>query len=216
MITAVKNSTLIDNVILATTTNSCDDELTSSGIRMGIRVFRGSENDVLGRFVGALEGENADIVIRQTADDPLLDPIVIDKVIKVFLHGDCDYASNILTRTWPRGLDTEVFSRNALDRTYSEGMLPEHREHVTIYMRTNPDKFRLRNVRAPKDETWPELRLCIDTKSDYDLLQEVFAALWASGVVLHIKDIIAWLKAHPEIASLNAKVEQKKVFGQTF
>jgi len=104
VITAVKNSTLIDNVILATTTNSCDDELTSSGIRMGIRVFRGSENDVLGRFVGALEGENADIVIRQTADDPLLDPIVIDKVIKVFLHGDCDYASNILTRTWPRVL----------------------------------------------------------------------------------------------------------------
>ncbi len=216
VIIAVKGATLIDSVVLATTVQACDDELAAAGERMGVRVFRGSENDVLGRFVEALECDNADVVIRITADNPLLDPLVIDRVVQEFLRGGCDYASNNLERSWPRGMDTEVFTRHALDRAHREGLLPEHREHVTIYMRTNPDTFRLRNVSAPVDETCPELRLSLDTKEDYVLLQKVFDALWTPGGTVSAKSVVAWLKAHPEVAALNAGVMQKKVFGRLF
>lgn len=216
VIAAVKSATLVDHVVLATTVNTGDDDLVAAGERMGVGVFRGSESDVLGRFVGALAGDAADVVIRHTADDPLLDPRVIDAVVGDFLRGGCDYASNILARSWPRGLDTEVFSREALVRTDREGRLPEHREHVTIYMRTHPERFRLRNVVAPADETWPELRLCVDTQEDYELLRQVFNALWKPRCIVDVKTVVAWLKAHPEVAALNAGIGQKTVFGRVF
>jgi spore coat polysaccharide biosynthesis protein SpsF len=214
VVSAVRSATLVDEVILATTRSRADDELAAVGAGLGVHVFRGQDDDVLGRFVAALEGDSAEVVLRQPADAPLVDPAVIDSVAGALLKGGCDYAASFLERTWPRGCDSEAISRNALERSHREGLRPEDREHVTIHVRTHPEQFRLRNVRALPQETWPDLRLTLDTAEDYEVLRRVFEALWESGRVLRIGRVIEWMRAHPEVAALNAGVEQKPVLGR--
>ncbi len=216
VVTAAKAASRLDDVVLATTSTARDDALAEIGGRLGVRVFRGSEDDVLGRFVGALDGDPAQVIVRLTGDNPLLDPAVIDSVVQHFLEADTDYASNMIHRSWPRGLDTEVLSRAVLERADREGRDPEHREHVTLYVRTHPELFRLENVTASPEETWPELRLSIDTPEDRALLERVFDALHRPGEILPIREVIAWLRHNPEVAALNAQVAQKLVFGKTF
>jgi spore coat polysaccharide biosynthesis protein SpsF len=213
---AIRAASLVDDIILATTALPADEVLVGIAAELGIRAFRGSEIDVLGRFVGALDGDSADIVVRHTADDPLLDPGIIDMVIGHYLRGGCDYASNMIERSWPRGLDTEVLSREALIRSYREANRPEDHEHVTIYLRTHPELFRLRNVKALPQETWPELRLCIDTIEDQALLEKVFEALYVPANIIRVGTVIGWLKQHPEVVALNADVSQKSTLGKVF
>jgi spore coat polysaccharide biosynthesis protein SpsF len=206
----------VADVVLATTSKSEDDRLPEIAATFGVRCFRGATDDVLGRFCGALAGDSAEAVVRLTGDDPLLDCAVIDKVISTFEEKDCDYASNILERTWPRGLDAEVISRDALERANREGQRVEDREHVTIFVRTRPDLFRLENVRAREAEIWPELRLCIDTEEDEQLLEAVFRHLHIPGKAIPIGDIIHWLRARPDLVTLNAHVQQKPTLGRVF
>jgi spore coat polysaccharide biosynthesis protein SpsF len=218
VLSAVGAATLIDDVVLATTCSPVDDPLVAIASRLGVRVFRGSESNVLERFVGAIESHPADVdvVVRHTADDPLLDPAVIDTVVGHYLRGGCDYASNMIARSWPRGLDTEVLSREALMRSYRDATRPEDHEHVTFYVRTHPELFRLRNVTALPQETWPDLRLCIDTVEDQMLLEKVFDALYAPGKIIRVGTVIDWLKEHPEVVSLNARICQKATLGRVY
>lgn len=204
----------VDEVVLATTDLPDDDALAAEGERLGVRTFRGSEDDVLGRFVAALEGDPAEIVVRVTADNPLQDPAIMAAVLERFGRGDCDYAANGLERTWPRGLDCEVVSREALERSHRDGHRPEDREHVTVYVRTHPELFRLAGVRAPAAETWPDLRLTLDTPEDLELLRRVFDALYDGSTAPRAGEVIAWLREHPEVARLNAGVEQKPTLGR--
>jgi spore coat polysaccharide biosynthesis protein SpsF len=213
---AARATVEIDDVILATTTRLEDDALAAfARDRLGVRTFRGSEDDVLGRFVGALEGHEADVVVRLTADNPLQDPAVTGAVVRRFLEGDCDYASNNGVRSWPRGLDCEVLSRELLERCAREAQRPEDREHVTFHVRTHPDRYTLANVLAPAAETWPQLRLSLDTAEDLALLRRVFDALHGDTArPLPIGAVIAWLREHPEVVALNAAVEQKPTLGR--
>jgi spore coat polysaccharide biosynthesis protein SpsF len=171
---------------------------------------------VLGRFVGALKGDPADVVARQPADAPLVDPDIIDAVLETYQRGGCDYAASFLERSWPRGCESEVISREALERSDREAHRPEDREHVTIHVRTHPEQFQLRNVRAPEAETWPDLRLTLDTPEDYAVLERVFGALWRPGRVVRISEVIQWMRAHPEVGEINAGVSQKAVLGRVF
>lgn len=216
VITSVKAASLIDDVVLATTVLEADDELERIGRAADVRVYRGSEEDVLARFVGALDGDSADVVIRHTGDDPLLDPNVIDCVVGNFLKRDCDYVSNILERSWPRGLDTEVFSKEVLNRADQEADLPEYREHVTLYIRTHETIFRSQNVCALPQETWPDLRLCIDTAEDKALLERIFNTMYFPGKILRVGTVIGWLKEHPDVAELNRMVQQKTTLNKEF
>jgi spore coat polysaccharide biosynthesis protein SpsF len=216
VLAAVKASSLADTVVLATTTNRQDDPLVMTAAALNVRVYRGSEQDVLERFVRATEHTEAEIIVRITADDPLLDPRIIDHVIAHYLKGGCDYASNIIERSWPRGVDTEVFSRTALLTADKFGLAPEHREHVTIFIRTRADLFTLRSVTARPEERWPDLRLCIDTNEDYNLLQRIFKSLPSEGGPVPLLRVLDWLRAHPEVAAINSDIRQKKVFGREF
>jgi spore coat polysaccharide biosynthesis protein SpsF len=216
VLSAIRTASLVDEVILATTTNPADDALADLAHGTATKVFRGDEHDVLGRFVGALEGSSAEVVLRHTADDPLLDPAVIDAVVADFLSGGCDYASNILERSWPRGLDTEVLSMEALLRMHREAVEKDYREHVTLYARTHPEQYRLRNVRASPEEYWPDLRLCIDTEEDRALLEQIFENLCVPGQVLSVGQVVRWLRANPDVARINATVRQREVLGRTF
>jgi len=186
----------VDAVWVACTTGRADDPIARWCETNGVSVFRGSESDVLGRFVAAAEAAKAAIIVRLTADCPLLDPAVIDATIAALdeAGGSCDYAANVLERSYPRGLDTEVFTRDALDRMDRIGTSAAAREHVTIPARLEaPEAFRVRSVRAEVDAS--DLRWTVDTADDLAFVRRVYQALELGERIRSYQEIVTWCRA---------------------
>lgn len=199
-----------DKVIIATTTNETDQPIVDLCQHLEVKVFRGSEDDVLSRYFGAAQAYGLDIVVRVTSDCPLIDPVVIDDVIFRYQEhsADCDYASNTLERTFPRGMDTEVFSFDLLKKVHLEARQPHEREHVTPYVYQNPQRFRLLNLAFKRDES--RQRWTVDTPEDFELIRRILEALYPMNQAFGLKDILALMDAHPDWFELNAQIEQKK------
>ncbi len=196
-----------DEIVLAVTTNDDDDELVALAGRLGVRWHRGSEHDVLARYLGAAREASADLVVRVTADCPLIDPGETDAVIGALESERADYASNILERTLPRGLDTEALWRDALERMGRLATSRPAREHVTWFCRSErPDLFELRSVQSPLDAA--DLRWTVDTAEDLELVRRLYADLGLADAPLPAADVIAHVRAHPELAAVNAAVRQ--------
>jgi spore coat polysaccharide biosynthesis protein SpsF len=192
-------------LLLATTTSPDDAVLAQVGERMGVLVFRGSEDDVLDRFAKAVATTPADTVVRLTADCPLTDPLMIDKALDLFYHVRPDYLSNTLRRTYPRGFDIEIFSREALEIASREAIHPREREHVTPYILTHSERFVLANFASAQDySSW---RLTVDTKEDFVLVERVLSALGKQGSFEMVTNL---LDRHPEWQKMNAHVKQKQ------
>jgi spore coat polysaccharide biosynthesis protein SpsF len=205
----MRRSRLIEETVVATTANSKDDVIQNFCERYKIHFFRGSENDVLDRYYSAAKLFNADAVVRITADCPLIDPEVIDKVIGEYLEraDHFDGASNAIVRTYPRGLDTEVFSFRAIERAWREADKDYQREHVTIYMHENPESFKVFNV--TNDEHLEDLRWTVDEEADLKFVREVYRALYKEGSIPLMGDILALLKKRQDIEGINKHVKQK-------
>ncbi|OUU53224.1 MAG: hypothetical protein CBC25_01120 [Pelagibacteraceae bacterium TMED65] len=177
MIEGVKKAQKLDKIIVATTENSLDDILCDALTEMGIDFFRGSEHDVLGRFYAAAVESSADVIVRLTADCPLMDGQLIDAALTEFFAGDYDYFSNVIDRSFPDGLDIEIFSAETLAKTARECTDPWSREHVTPFMRTGSGmtvetgNFRVGHFKSAAN--FAHLRWTLDTASDY----EFFCAL---------------------------------------
>ena len=156
---------LLDQVVVATPDE--DRELIDYVEGRGEAVYQGHESDVLSRYLGAAREHEAEVVVRLTADCPLIDPVLVDRVVEFFLTGSFDYASNTLERGFPRGMDVEVVSIEALERADLETSDPEEREHVTLYLYRHPDRFRTGHF---------ELRLTVDTPADFALVEKLLMA----------------------------------------
>jgi glutamate-1-semialdehyde 2,1-aminomutase len=196
----------LDAVMVATTTAAADDAVAAWCAGAGVPCFRGSEEDVLDRYVGAAREADADVVVRLTADCPLLDPAVVDEVVAAYHSEPCDYATNVLEPTYPDGLDTEVFSRAALERAAAEARLPSEREHVTPYIRNHPAQFRLRSVRGECDLS--ALRWTVDDPRDLELVRAVYARL--GDAEFGMSDVLALLDEQPELGAVNAGIERNE------
>jgi spore coat polysaccharide biosynthesis protein SpsF len=203
----VQRATNIAEVVVATSDLAEDDALVAACGPLGLRVVRGSATDVLARFHKAVEESRPDVVVRITADCPLISPMVTARVVESFLAGGCDYASNCFPRTFPRGLDTEVLAAETIRLCHREAKdLPE-REHVTPFVYRHPERFTLRNVADPKDRSaW---RWTVDTPEDFALLERMYEHL--GGESHDYADAIQLIEAHPEWADLNRHIEQKKL-----
>lgn len=200
----------VDRIAVATTVNDSDQPVADLCRDLGVMVFRGAEKDVLRRYYEAALEFQADVVVRITADCPLLDPAVADRVIRYFLtHPEADYASNVLQRTYPRGLDTEVLSFSALERCHLQAVRPEDREHVTLYIRNNPGLFKTVNVAQSRDLS--HLRWTVDTADDFRFISRVFELLYPSQPEFGMEDVVRLLERHPDLAGINAHVQQKPV-----
>lgn len=201
----------VDDIIIATTTKGTDQPIVDLARRLGIKIFRGSEEDVLSRYFGAAQENSLDIVVRITSDCPLIDPAVVDDVIGAYLDNaeNCDYVSNALTRTFPRGMDTEVFPFSLLEKVYYEAIEQPCREHVTPYIYENREKFRLLNVAYQRDES--RHRWTVDTPEDFRLIELILKALYPINKVFELEDILALLNAHLDWFELNSQIEQKKL-----
>lgn len=160
----------IDKIIIATSRNGSNDNIEKMCRKVGVTCFRGSENDVLDRYYKcSLENPKFEYIVRLTGDNPLIDPLVIDEVISFSeRHGECDYVSNNLIRSFPYGLDVEIFKRKVLVEAAREARSELEREHVTLYIRDNK-KFKKGNVSSRID--FSHFRLTVDTQEDFEIIK---------------------------------------------
>ncbi len=198
-----------DALVIATTENPQDDAIISFCENRGVTWFRGSEQNVLKRYYLAAKKAYADTVVRVTGDCPLIDPQIIDQVIEAFINEfpQVDYASNTLKRTYPRGMDTEVFSFEVLEKAYRFALRPFEQEHVTPYIYQHPDIFRLKSVEKKKNHS--DFRLTVDTEEDFLLIKTILENLYPSSPDFTLADVIELLDAHPDWKQLNAHIPQK-------
>jgi spore coat polysaccharide biosynthesis protein SpsF len=197
-------------VIVATTTNADDDPIVELTEKAGLPVFRGSEHDVLSRFAGAASQYGLDGVVRVSSDCPLIDAEVVAAGVERWRAENDEnlYLSNCLERTYPRGMDYEVFSTARLLDADAHATLAPDREHVTPYLHQNrPGDVRLLNL--PWSGGGSQYRLTLDTEDDRLLLTELLENYGASS--LGCADLVAILAEHPELVALNAHIEQKKL-----
>jgi spore coat polysaccharide biosynthesis protein SpsF len=204
----LRRSRLIDQAIIATTVEKQDDRLVEFCEQQGWLVYRGSQDDVLDRYYQTARQYQADHIVRVTSDCPLIDPAVMDYVIAGYLSAapHPDYASNTLERTYPRGLDTEVFSLAALAMAWKADASP-WREHVTPYLNQNPDRFRLQSVTNP--ENFSHLRWTVDTPEDLKLVRTVYEHFGHGN--FSWQQVLEAFKEHPEWAAINQDVQQKSL-----
>lgn len=200
----------LDAVVLATTVNATDDPVAECAGSLGVTVFRGDEQDVLGRFAGAAALAGADLVVRVTADCPLIDPALVGRLIATFQEGQpLDYLSIDSTR-YPRGLDAEIFPRRLLDEAAANATDPAEREHVTPYLYRRPDRFRLGTALVPDAPVEPaDQRWCVDEPADYELVRRLLEALVASNPGFGWQDCCKTLRDHPDWVDINRSVRQK-------
>ena len=204
----VRRAATLDDVIVATTTEPADSAIVEECARLGVHCFRGSELDVLDRYCQAAKQLNADAVVRITSDCPLIDPGVIDSVVAVFRNETPDYASNVVERTYPRGLDTEVVSMDALTRAWQEARQHYERVHVTPYFYRNPELFRMRSVVTDRNHSG--FRWTVDTAEDLAFICSIYEALGPDDL-FDWKSVLCLLSKEPELATANSGIRQKSL-----
>jgi spore coat polysaccharide biosynthesis protein SpsF len=199
----------VDIVAIATSILPDDDIIAEEGHRLGFPVYRGSEIDVLSRYAMANRVINADTVVRITSDCPLIDTDVIDAMLNRFTssQGTFDYMSNCIQRTFPRGLDVEIMTASALAIADAEASAPHEREHVTPFIYLRPERFRIGSFQQSRNLS--HLRWTLDTTEDWAMISEVYRLLNAQGLPINTKNVLRLLETRPDLAALNADVEQK-------
>jgi spore coat polysaccharide biosynthesis protein SpsF len=208
VLTRLGRARLIHKSLVATTTQSADDAIVEHCERSGWKVFRGSEQDVLDRYYRAAKDLDADVVVRVTSDCPVIDPQVTDATVHAFLDRHADYASNVRVRTYPRGLDTEVMTVQALERAWRESSKPYQREHVTPYLYENPGEFKLHGIE--NDVDYSQHRWTIDTPEDLRLLQAIYAGFGGRDD-FGWREILELVESDPSLTDINRHIAQKAV-----
>lgn len=192
----IGRSKLIDQIVVATSTETSDDPLAAAVETAGYKVFRGSLDDVLSRFQTLRNELNPTHIVRLTADCPLTDSEVIDDIIKQHIDTKVDYTSNVISRTFPRGLDAEVFTVAALDRLSTLELSEDEHEHVTLGFYKRPGEFTLTNYAGSENNS--HLRWTVDNPEDYEFALWVYGELYPTNEAFNSADILALLDRHPE------------------
>ncbi|MGR3176665.1 MAG: cytidylyltransferase domain-containing protein [Candidatus Anammoxibacter sp.] len=214
VIERVRACSLLNEVIVATTIFSADDEIVAESEKCGVKWFRGSEDDVLARYYWAAKKYGADIVVRITSDCPLFDPQLLGKMIEYFNRerdkgASVDYLSNSLISTFPRGLEAEVFTFKALEYAFHNANKPSEREHVTPYLYQHPELFCLKTYENNEDLS--SYRWTLDTIDDFRLIKEIYSALYNDENIFLTDEVVELMRKRPELIEINAYVEQKKL-----
>lgn len=209
VIERVKQSKIIDEIIIATTENTRDDIIEKESLKCGVKVFRGSEDDVLSRYYYAAKENNLDVVVRITSDCPLIDPLIIDKVMDFYLNSNYDLVTNaginLSERTYPRGLDVEVFSFEVLEKTYKNADKFYQKEHVTPYIyETSKMIYYYKNKKDYSKHRWT-----LDTEEDFILIKEIYKELYKGKHDFYLKEILSLFQSRPQLFNINSHIEQR-------
>lgn len=199
-----KKAKNIEEVIVATTKKKEDQKIVKLMKKTKVNFYCGSEKDVLDRYYQAAKLYQAQNIARITSDNPLIDPRIIDKVIKRYFQTNADYCSNTLKETFPDGQDVEVFKFQALKSTWKRAKLLSEREHVTPYIKKHPEKFKLVNVKSQKNLS--DRRWTVDEREDFKLIKTILEALYPENPDFTIEDILKFLKNNPHLENLNKHI----------
>jgi len=206
VVRGARRARLVDQVVVATTTDARDEVVVAECARLGVPAFRGSENDVLDRYHGAARAFEADTVVRITSDCPLIDPALIDRVVGELFRQQADYASNTLVLSYPRGLDAEAFTMASLATAWESATVSYERVHVTPFLYRRPTLFKLVNVACEEDVS--ALRWTVDTPDDLKLVRGIFDRL-APMDDPGWEDVLGVVRREPELREINGHVRQK-------
>jgi spore coat polysaccharide biosynthesis protein SpsF len=192
----------VNEIVVATTAAPEDQGIMTLARQCGARTFSGSSTDVLDRYYQAASSISADIIVRVTADDPFKDPQVTDRIVDYLLtHPQFDYVSNTIEPTYPEGLDVEVFTFDALERSWREAHLPSQREHVTPYIWNNSHCFNVLNIKHNRDLS--HMRWTVDYAEDLCFAREIYRRLY-DGQVFLMENILSVLQSEPALMQINA------------
>lgn len=198
----VSRAKRIDKLVVATSAEASDDPIEALCGQLGVICYRGSLDDVLGRFAGAARTHGpADHIVRLTADCPLADWDVIDDCVALHLKAGADYTSNIIERSYPDGLDVEVMKRATLERADAEAPAGDAREHVTPYIYCSPDRFSI--VHMVQGEDQAAMRWTVDGPADLDMTCAVYEALYPANPAFNRFDVLAFLQANRRVVEMN-------------
>jgi spore coat polysaccharide biosynthesis protein SpsF len=210
MVERVGRAHLVDEVVVATTTETSDDPIVELCSSIGAAIFRGSLNDVLDRFYQAAVIHKADGIIRLTGDCPLIDPVLIDDVVRALVEQKADFACNRLppplTRTYPIGLDVEVCTFAALERAWKEASEKHEREHVLPYLYSVPGRFKV--VQLNYSEDLGQMRWTLDTPEDLALLEQVYERFSGRNDFSWL-DVLELFRKEPQLSEINSQVHHK-------
>ena len=199
----IRSSRMIDRIVVVTSITPEDRRLVELCERIGIDVFCGSLENVLDRFYRAALKFKPDHIVRLTGDCPLIDIGVVDSMIRLYLEQGGDYGTNCSPPTYPDGLDAEVFTFQALKEAHEEAVLPSHLEHVTLFLDSQPARYKTVNLSHSEDLS--RLRWTVDEPEDFDFVRSVFEQLYPSNPHFVMEDVLALLRAKPELGALNQR-----------
>lgn len=201
----------VDQLVVATGTCKADDAVERFCEESGITCFRGSDNDVLDRFIQAARKHQADVVIRACADCPLMDHHIAQLVVDFFNehYPKYEYVSNVLERSYPRGMDLEIMTLQALERAQRRATTRAEKEHVTYYVYSHPDEFSLGSVKGPHDLSYH--RWTVDTQEDFALIEKIMDTLEKRHLPRTMQHILELFEAHPQWLLMNRHIKQKPV-----
>jgi len=205
----LKRVKLADQIVVATTINDTDQPIIDLCDRLSIPCYRGSEEDVLARYHGAAIANQADIVVRVTSDCPVIDPQVIDQAIQFYIdsHPKYDYVSNCLEGSYPRGMDTEVFTFKVLDEAFYQATAQSDREHVTPFIYRQSNRYKLRQVNYFENQG--DYRWTVDMPEDFELIKKIIENLYPFKPDFTLEDCLALLFQNPEWNMINKHIQQK-------
>lgn len=212
VIRRLKKSKRLNEIIIATTEETEDNPIINISKKENVQYFKGSKENVLSRYYLAAKENNIDLIVRITSDCPCIDAQIVDVIISEHLKINVDYTSNSLMRTYPHGLDVEVFNFDSLDKAYKNATKDYEKEHVTPYINRNPQKFKINIVKAPKELYFPDIRITLDTEEDYALLCAVYDYLYLKNKYFSAHDIVNLFNEKPWLKLINKKIVQKKIF----
>ena len=213
VIRRVKQSKMIETIVVATTEDRADDAIADIASQEGVLSFKGSKENVLERYYLAAKTFGLTTIVRITSDCPCIDASVVDETINRYIHEQADYCSISAAKTFPHGLDNEVFSFSALDMAYNNARKDYEKEHVTPYIyRSNPEAFKILIIHAPQELHDPEIRITLDTEEDYAVLCCIYDNLYYRNTFFNAKDIIQLFIEKPWMRIINKKIIQKKIF----
>jgi spore coat polysaccharide biosynthesis protein SpsF len=211
MIERVRRAPSLDGVVVCTTVNASDDPIVELCDRLGVGHWRGSEEDVLQRVLHGAQAHGIETIVELTGDCPLIDPALIEETIAAYRASGVDYCSNALVRSYPIGMDTQVFATAVLADVDRRTQDPIDHEHVSLYIYRHPELYSLKAVEAPPAMRLPEMRLTLDTPEDLALITAVFERLYPTNSRFSLADILAVLESEPTLKALNAHVQHRYV-----
>lgn len=203
----LSRSRMITQRVVATTCNQEDDVIEALCRQMGVEIFRGSEDDVLDRYYRAAESVKADIVVRVTADCPMVDPALLDQVVQQFLQHAVAYASNVGEQpSYPNGFEVEVCAFDALATAWRDAQWRSEREHVTPYLIKHPELFPRVTQSSPIN--YASMRVTVDYAEDYAVVNDVFTALFVDNPDFSVGDVVSYIEKHPDVLAPNQHIQR--------